>query len=162
MVPIFWPQIEVRASWLWVVPRPWMFTGRHVACGTGVKCHPDRRSQRLLLGVSDGWIKGSSMSSFSTNRCSGISPQGQELRRVEAAYTPVKGVQKKCSNDKIENMSEANMTLLLVGETVMCFGLGLKDNSPSPPHALNLHLWVFPLPLLASFVTFHVHIPVFL
>lgn len=97
-----------------------MLTGHHVACGTGVKCHPDGRSERLLLGVADGWIKGSSVSSFSTNRCSGISPQGQELRRVEAAYIPVK---KECKrnagrNDKIDNMSEANTTFLPVGEAV--------------------------------------------
>lgn len=112
-----------------------MFTGRHVACGTGVKCHPDRRSERLLLGVADGWIKGNSMSSFSTNWCRGISPQGQELRRVEAAYTPVKGVQKKCC-EKWQNWEHVRGQYDISPSErncVMCFDFELKGDSPSSP-----------------------------
>lgn len=49
-----------------------------------------------------GWIKANPMSSSSTNWCCGISPQGQELRHVEAEDAAIKGAWKKCS-EKWEN-----------------------------------------------------------
>lgn len=56
-----------------------------------LKRHTGRRSEPSLLRVAKRWIKANRLSSSSTNRGCGISPQGQELRRVEAADATVKG-----------------------------------------------------------------------
>lgn len=90
---------------------------QHGYSDRGVKCHTDRRSEMLLLGAAEGWIKGNPLSSSSANWCCGISPQGQELGHVEAAYAPVKGVQKKCSEkwENWENVRHTHTTKLSKG-----------------------------------------------
>lgn len=69
-------------------PFGWIST---VAVVEELKCHTGRGSEPSLLRVAKRWIKANRLSSSCTNRCCGISPQGQELGRVEAADTTVKG-----------------------------------------------------------------------
>lgn len=63
-----------------------------VAVTEGLNATQTGRSEWLLLGAAEGWIKANPLSSSSTNWCCGISPQGQELGHVEAADATVKGV----------------------------------------------------------------------
>lgn len=121
----------------------------------GVKCHTDRRSERLLLGAAEGWIKGNPLSSSSTNWCCGISPQGQELGHVEAAYAPVKGVQKKCSEkwENWENVRHTHTTKLTEGVQPCDVGLlwFRLRSCPLVSCALNLY---FGSPFFVFFLSF--------
>lgn len=120
---------------------------QHSCSNRGVKCHTDRRSERLLLGTAEGWIKASPLSSYSTNWCCGISPQGQELGQVEAADAPVKEVKKKCSEkwQNWENVRHTHTTKLSMGMQ-LCDVCLLWYHSVAKEHAF------VPLGLLTSSV----------